>query len=116
MGLPTLGSTTPVAPPGVTRAVTALSASVIRVTWAVLGVVWVTFPASPCAATTGSSIRTPSPEPLSIVTVEYQTVGDRPTTRAVTGSVPSGTMPPLVSSLSAESSLASCCWVCWRAS
>ena len=100
----------------VTRAVTALSASVISVTWAVFGVVWVIFPASPCAATTGSSTRTPSLDPLSIVTVEYQTVGERPITRAVTGSVPSGTMPPLVSSFSAESSLASCCCVCARAS
>ncbi len=76
-----------------------------------LGVVWAILPARPCAATTGSSIRKPSLDPWSIVTVEYQTVGERPITLAVTGSVPSGTIPPLVSSLSAESSLASWCWV-----
>ena len=54
--------------------------------------------------------------PLSSVTVEYQTVGERPTTRAVTGVVPSGTIPPLVSSLRAASSFPSAAWVCWRAS
>ena len=50
-----------------------------------------------------------------MVTVEYQTVGERPTTRAVTGVVPSGTMPPLVSSSRADSSFTSPCWVCCRA-
>ena len=54
---------------------------------------------------TGSSTSIPELEPLSIVTVEYQTVGERPITRAVTGSRPSG-IPPWRSSLtSARSSL-----------
>jgi hypothetical protein len=61
-------------------------------------------------------MRTPSLDPWSIVTVEYQTVGERPITLAVTGSVPSGTIPPLVSSFSAVSSFAPCCWVCSLAS
>jgi hypothetical protein len=59
---------------------------VIRVTWAVPLVVAVTRPARPSGATTGSSTRTPALEPLSMVTVEYQTTGERPITRAVTGS------------------------------
>ena len=110
--MPTSGSTTPVAPLGVTRAVTALSASVISVTCAVFGVVWVILPARPSRRDHRVVDAEPSLEPLSIVTVEYQTVGERPITLAVTGSLPSGTIPPLVSSLSAVSSFASCCWVC----
>ena len=35
---------------------------------------------------TASLTSTPELEPWSIVTVEYQTVGERPITRAVTGS------------------------------
>ena len=35
--------------------------------------------------TTGSFTCTPALEPLSMVTVEYHTVGERPMTRAVTG-------------------------------
>ena len=57
----------------------------ISVTSAVPGVTSVTRPTSPSPLTTGSLIRTPALEPLSIVTVEYQTVGERPITRAVTG-------------------------------
>ena len=57
----------------------------ISVTSAVPWVTSVTRPTSPSPVTTGSFIFTPSPEPLSIVTVEYQTVGERPITRAVTG-------------------------------
>ena len=89
-GRPTLGSTTPVELPGSTRAVTELFGSVIRVTWEVPRVVGVTLPASPSAATTGSSTRTPALVPWSIVTVEYQTVGERPITRPVTVSSPGG--------------------------
>ena len=48
--------------------------------------------------------------PLSIVTVEYQTVGERPMTRAVTGSKPGGISPPPVSSASFASS-SRCCGV-----
>ena len=45
----------------------------------------VTLPTSPPAAITGWLTRTPSSEPLSILTLEYQTVGERAITRAVTG-------------------------------
>jgi hypothetical protein len=42
-------------------------------------------PTSPSPLTTGSSRLTPSVEPLSIPTVEYQIVGERVMTDAVTG-------------------------------
>ena len=41
---------------------------------------------------TGWFTRTPSPEPLSIFTLEYQTVGERAITRAATRLVPDGNM------------------------
>ena len=85
LGLPTSGSATPSGPFGSTLAETALRWSVISVTSAVPWVTSVTRPTSPSPLTTGSLICTPAPEPLSIVTVEYQTVGERPITRAVTG-------------------------------
>ena len=44
-----------------------------------------TRPTSPAPSTTGSPSRTPSLEPLLTVTVEYQIVGERLNTRAVTG-------------------------------
>ena len=62
----------------------------ISVTWALPPDTRVTLPASPPAAITGWSTRTPSPRPLSILIVEYQTVGERAITRAATGLVPSG--------------------------
>ena len=45
--------------------------------------------------TTGSLRSIPALEPLSIVTVEYQTVGERPITRAVTGSKPPSAAEPV---------------------
>ena len=53
-------------------------------------VTWGTRPARPPAAITGWSLRTPSSDPLSIFTLEYQTVGDLAITRAVTGWVAAG--------------------------
>ena len=85
LGSPTSGSATPSGPSGSTRAETALRSSVIRVTTAVPWVTSVIRPASPSPVTTGSFTFTPALEPLSMVTVEYQTVGERPMTRAVTG-------------------------------
>ncbi len=79
---------------------TELSGSVISVTWAVPLVVAVMRPARPSGAITASSTRMPALVPLSIVTVEYQTVGERPITRAVTASCPGGISPPPVSSAS----------------
>ena len=69
-------------PFGSTRADTALSESVISVTLAVKCVTSVTRPTSPSPLTTGSLTSTLSPEPWSIVTVEYQTVGERADRRA----------------------------------
>jgi hypothetical protein len=88
LGLPTSGWTMPLAPSGTIWAETALEASVISVTSAVPPVTLVTLPASPPEAITGWSTRTPSLEPRSIFTVEYQTVGERAITRPVTGLVP----------------------------
>src|SRR5215207_4522183 len=98
-GFPTAGRTTPVAPDGITCAPTPIEASVISVTPAVPPVTFVTLPTSPPtsswsgslpAAITGWFTRTPSLEPLSILMPEYQTVGERAITRAVTGRVPCG--------------------------
>src|SRR5262245_47977521 len=83
LGLPASGSTTPSGPLGRTCAETALVWSVISVTSDVPPVVAVTLPTSPSPVTTGSLARTPSPEPTSIVTLEYQTVGERPMMRPV---------------------------------
>ena len=44
-----------------------------------------TLPIRPSPLTTGWSTRTPSDEPLSMLIVAYQTVGEWPITRAVTG-------------------------------
>ena len=96
---------TPEGPSGSTFADTALRWSVIRVTREVPEVIAVTRPTRPPPVITGSSSSIPELEPLSIVTVEYQTVGERPITRLVTGSRPSG-IPPWRSRLtSARSSL-----------
>ena len=84
-GLPTSGLTMPCTPCGTTLAETALEWSVIRVTWAEPPCHRGTRPTSPSPSTTGSSTATPSPLPTSIVTVEYQTVGERAITRPVTG-------------------------------
>ena len=45
-----------------------------------------TLPTSPSPLITGWSGRTPSLEPLLISTVEYQVLGERAKTRAITGS------------------------------
>jgi hypothetical protein len=66
----------PFAPFGMTCAETALEASVIRVTSLVPPVTRVTLPTRPPAAITGWFSSTPSPDPLSIFTVEYQMVGE----------------------------------------
>src|SRR4051794_457180 len=97
-GSPASGSTTPSAPLGSTRAETALVWSVMSVTSAVPPVVAVTLPTSPSPVTTGSFTRTPSPDPTSTVTLEDQTVGERPMTRPVTGLY--GASGPLWSRLS----------------
>ena len=72
-----------------TRADTAIVWSVISVTCAASPVTFVTLPTSPplswSAAITGMSLRTPALEPLLMTIVAYQSVGDEPMTRAVTG-------------------------------
>ena len=50
----------------------------------------VSLPIRPPAAITGWLARRPSLEPLSIFSVEYQTVDDLAITRAVTGAVDCG--------------------------
>ena len=62
----------------------------MSVIWAVPDATPVTFPTRPSPVTTGWSTWSPSVRPLSICTVEYQSVGDRAITRAVTGLVPCG--------------------------
>ena len=75
---------------GRTIAETLESLSVMSVTVAVPPVTAVIRPASPSGATTAWLTRTPSFEPLLIVTVEYQKVGAYVRTCATSGSVPSG--------------------------
>src|SRR5215207_9663595 len=120
-GLPTAGRTTPVAPDGITWAATPIEASVIRVTSAVPLLTLVTLPARPPtspasgslpAASTGWSSFTPSLEPLSILMLEYQTVGERAITRAATGSVPRGKPSSCLSPTRPLSCAASRCAVC----
>src|SRR5215204_2802704 len=124
-GLPTAGRTTPVAPDGITWAATPIEASVIRVTSAVPLLTLVTLPARPptspasgslAAASTGWSSFTPSLEPLSILMLEYQTVGERAITRAPTGSVPRGKPSSCFRPTSPLSCVASRCEVCASAS
>ena len=67
------------------RAATPIVLSVIRPTWAPSEATWATLPTSPSPLITGSLTRTPAVLPASIVTVEYQMLGDLPTTVAVTG-------------------------------
>ena len=86
LGEPTSGRTTPCAPPGTTLALTALTPSVIRVTTELPPLTEVMRPISPSPVMTGSLAEMPSPEPASMPTVEYQTVGERLVTVAVTGS------------------------------
>ena len=85
LGSPTFGCTMPVAVLVPMRAETPIVLSVIRSTWAPSGSTATTLPTSPSPLITGSLTRTPSGEPLSIVTVEYQMLGLFPTTVAVTG-------------------------------
>ena len=54
----------------------------------------VTLPTRPPAAITGWSTRTPSLEPLSIFTLEYQTVGERAITRAARAACPREAVAP----------------------
>ena len=84
-GFPASGSTTPSGPSGSTFADTALVWSVMSVTSEVPRVTALTRPTRPSPVTIGSFTCTPAPEPTSRVTVEYQTVGERPMMRAVTG-------------------------------
>ena len=83
-GLPISGLITPWTPLGTILPVTALAGSVISLTWAVEPVAEATEPTRPSPLITGSSARTPSPVPTSIVTLEYQIVGERAITRPVT--------------------------------
>ena len=85
-GSPTSGRITPCTPCGTTFAETALAWSVSSVTWEEPPLTEAIRPTRPSPLITGSSTRTPSPSPRSIVTVEYQTVGERAITRPVTGS------------------------------
>src|SRR3979490_106998 len=82
-GSPTLGCTMPSAEPTLAETPTVLS--VIRLTWAALEATWVTLPTRPSPLMTGSLVRTPAASPLSIVTVEYQMLGDLANTVALTG-------------------------------
>ena len=82
-GSPTFGRTMPSAPSGSSWAETLLEESVRSVTVAVPPLTADTWPTRPSPFITGWSTRMPSPLPLSIVTVEYQTVGDFTITRAV---------------------------------
>src|SRR5437764_6659265 len=85
LGLPTAGLTIPLTPVSATLADTPDVWSVIRVTCATVAVTEVTLPTSPSPSTTGWSTCTPELEPRSTLRVWYQTVGERPITRAVTG-------------------------------
>jgi dTDP-glucose 4,6-dehydratase len=76
--------TRPLAPSGTSCAETPLVWSVISVTRAASGATSDTRPTRPAPLTTGWSTRRPWSEPLSIVIAEYQTVGERPITRAGT--------------------------------
>src|SRR3954452_23973365 len=82
-GSPTFGITIPSAPSGSICAATELAESVSMVTVAVPQDAADTWPTRPSPLITGWSTRMPSLLPLSIVTVEYQTVGDFTITRAV---------------------------------
>ena len=83
-GIADRGLTRPLAPSGTTCADTPLVWSVISVTCAASAETAETLPTRPSPVTTGWSTRTPWSEPLSIVIVEYQTVGERAITRAAT--------------------------------
>ena len=69
----------------------------IRVTWEVPPVTEEILPASPSAAMTGSLRAMPSELPLLMPMVEYQTVGERVITRAVTSVAPAVKLASLVS-------------------
>ena len=86
LGIADLWPTMPVGPFGRTSAETALSWSLISSITALPPVRSRTRPTSPSPVTTASLPSIPALEPLSIVTVEYQTVGERPMTRPVTSS------------------------------
>ena len=78
-----------------------------------------TLPARPPAAITGSLTSMPEPLPWLMTTLEYQTVGERSITRAVTSFPPAAKLALFVSPVRARSSLASCtavwfCASCWR--
>ncbi len=78
--------TRPTAPLSVTRAVTALSWLVIRVTRALPPSTSETRPTRPSPVITASSTSIPSPEPLSIIIVSFHWVEERTATEASTRS------------------------------
>src|SRR5450759_4854327 len=86
----TLPEMMPWAPPCWTMASTKLCWSVMSVSRAALASTFVTRPTRPAPLTTGSYTSTPLLLPTSMVTVEYQAVVERATTRAVTSRTPSG--------------------------
>ncbi len=101
-------STIPGTPNSAVRADTPLVRSVMRVTCAASPVTVVTRPTRPSPLTTGSSTSTPSELPRLMLTVEYQSVGERTTTRAVTG-------PMSLRPASALSRASAWSWRPWRA-
>src|SRR6476619_4334311 len=91
-GLPGLGLTVPEARPAAVRAETATDEAVRSRTTAEPETTESTLPIrpassspSPWAAITGWPMRIPDEEPLLMVILAYQSVGERVTTRAVTG-------------------------------
>ena len=84
-GLPTVAFTSPFAPSGTTCAETPLVWSVMSVTGAASGATSDTLPTRPSPLDDRLVHAHAVAEPLSIVIVEYQTVGERAITRAATG-------------------------------
>ena len=85
-GAPTAGSIEPGSPERAALAETPNSWSVSSITIALPSETDLTLPTRPSPLTTGWSGLTPSLEPLLISTVEYQVLGERAKTRAITGS------------------------------
>src|SRR3954466_15362982 len=96
-GAPTAGGTIPVTALGGARPPTPLQASVAPTPLLASVISWTmaewaetvsdTVPTRPSPVMTGWYGRTPSAVPLSIVSWLYQTVGERPVTRPVTGAI-----------------------------
>src|SRR4051794_39673536 len=123
-GAPTAGWTIPVTSLEATVAPTPLLASVISWTMAEWAeTVSDTVPTRPSPVMTGWYGRTPSAVPLSILSWLYQTVGERPVTRPVTGAIcdrvrsrSSPTSLPSASALRLAASPAIACARHWRTS